>query len=233
MAIAHDGIVSRRRAIVSQFGEHFNRFAHFARFTKGGVPVKREIMKLSFSAPSRRVRLLLGIPFFAADAIPAPAYPRLDHFSGVIPMPRLLPIFALTASLATAAPLIADGVTFPGSPLPSCRGFSIWAPVENVNDGESTIELQYAAPIQSQTSFLRVLLPAGTRELLLPNQWTTGAIHDLTGWRTSLSSFGEASHQAPLDRRFYENQRYYEDHLPIQRDRDRTQVFNIAIGAQY
>jgi hypothetical protein len=149
-------------------------------------------------------------------------------------MPRLLPIFALTASLTTAAPLFADGVAFPGSPLPARPDYSIWAPVENVNDGESTIELQYAAPIQSQTSFLRLFLPAGSRELLLPNQWTAGAIHDLTGWRTSLSSSGEVSRRAPVDRRFYENQRYYEDRFPLNHNAvDRAQVFNIAIGAQY
>jgi hypothetical protein len=157
-------------------------------------------------------------------------------------MPRLFPLFALTAMLAAAAPLFAQDTVsrhtlivhaqigpLEGSPLlpPIVHRLPVnWAPIPNVCSGECTLDLQYAAQMQSQTAFLRVFLPDDAFGLPLPDRLATAPIPDLTGWRTRLSELGETSEQDV-------NKPRQDSDFPFRRDSNQTQVFNIAIGTQF
>jgi hypothetical protein len=155
-------------------------------------------------------------------------------------MPRLFPLYAVMATLATAAPLFAQGAVSPEAiktgghvfilvdrPLP-LPGHFIWVPVQNVCSGESTLDLQYAATVQSQTAFLRVFLPDDTFGLSAPDPLRTVPIPDLTGWRKSLASLGEASHQQPGEVMIHGESSDFPFQAPAQK-----QVFNIAIGTEF
>ncbi len=161
-------------------------------------------------------------------------------------MPRNFPLFAVTAMLATATPLLAQVGASSALPVgghvivlverkPPAPGQSIWTPVPNVISGESTLDFQYQGTMLSETAFLRVFL--GDRSFgLAPDPLTVVPVPDLTGWRKSLAVLEEASHQYPGDERYYQNRQYKQNpdyDIPIRRDRDKSRPSNIDIATEF
>jgi hypothetical protein len=153
-------------------------------------------------------------------------------------MPRLFSLIALTALLATAAPLPAQAPVRPEIDMVGGRVIVlverrilppvhfIWPPVQNACSDECTLDLQYAAQVQSQTAFLKVFLSDDAFGLSPPDPLKTAPIPDLTGWRVSLAELGEASEQD------LSNPWRHSD-FPVRQDLNQNQVFNIAIGTQF
>jgi hypothetical protein len=184
----------------------------------------------------------LGISFSAADGISIPAFAPPRPLPGGIHMPRRFPLFALMAMLATATQVLGQNAVSPDtvmvgrpvfvlsqSSLPPAGQF-IWPPIPNVCSGESTLDLQYAAHMQSQTALVRVFLPDDTFGLSSSDPWKTVPIPDLTGWRVSLAVLEETMHREPMDVPL--GPPIHGDFgLPVRKNQ--SQVFNIAIGTQF